>query len=222
MGRAPEPGADVTAAGGGQPLPDNPWEKWGWTFAAIWLVFLAFPVIAVAESDVGVPAKVLALLCIGWRARRLGDMKWFVKNVVKFVPGPGVGMWLLDCIFLARDWLKDRKNIDTLFKKYKEEQIPLFLVSFLEGTRLTPKKLAAAQAFAKERGHYVPKHTLVPRTKGFGNARVARNLFEASVNRHASRVVGLTEHTDADLTSLTADDVPDAISGVPAIDEAAR
>ncbi len=62
----------------------------------------------------------------------------------------------------------------------------------------------------------------VPRTKGFGNARVARNLFEASVNRHASRVVGLTEHTDADLTSLTADDVPDAISGVPAIDEAAR
>ena len=62
----------------------------------------------------------------------------------------------------------------------------------------------------------------VPRTKGFGNARVARNLFEASVNRHASRVVGLTEHTDADLTSLTADDVPDAISGVPAVDEATR
>jgi 1-acyl-sn-glycerol-3-phosphate acyltransferase len=112
-------------------------------------------------------SDVLLLLCMGWRARRLGDMKWFVKNVVKFVPGPGVGMWLLDCIFLARDWLKDRKNIDTLFRKYKAEQIPLFLVSFLEGTRLTPKKLAAAQAFARERGHYVPKHTLVPRTKGF-------------------------------------------------------
>ena len=25
-----------------EPLPDNPWEKWGWAFAAIWLVFLAF------------------------------------------------------------------------------------------------------------------------------------------------------------------------------------
>lgn len=60
MGRTPEPGAHVTAT----PLPDNPWEKWGWAFAAIWLVFLVFPIIAVAESDAGVPAKVGALLCI--------------------------------------------------------------------------------------------------------------------------------------------------------------
>lgn len=112
-------------------------------------------------------SDVLLLLCLGWRARRLGDIKWFVKSVVKYVPGPGVGMWLLDCIFLQRDWLKDRGNIDTLFKKYKAESIPLFLVSFLEGTRLTTKKLAAAQAFAKERNQHVPKNTLVPRTKGF-------------------------------------------------------
>ena len=49
----------------------------------------------------------------------------------------------------------------------------------------------------------------VPRTKGFGNARVARNLFEATVNRHASRVRRLEEHTDEDLTTLTAADVPD-------------
>ncbi len=62
----------------------------------------------------------------------------------------------------------------------------------------------------------------VPRTKGFGNARVARNLFEASVNRHASRVVGLAEHTDADLTSLTAEDVPDSITGPPDTDGATR
>ncbi len=61
----------------------------------------------------------------------------------------------------------------------------------------------------------------VPRTKGFGNARVARNLFEATVNRHASRVVALAEHTEDDLTSLTADDVPDSISGVPGVGEVA-
>ncbi len=64
MGRTPEPGAHVTAAGGGQPLPDNPWEKWGWAFAAIWLVFLAFPVIAVVESEAAMPAKVVTMLCI--------------------------------------------------------------------------------------------------------------------------------------------------------------
>jgi hypothetical protein len=49
----------------------------------------------------------------------------------------------------------------------------------------------------------------VPRTKGFGNARVARNLFEATVNRHASRVVQLAEPTDEDLIEMTPADVPD-------------
>ena len=49
----------------------------------------------------------------------------------------------------------------------------------------------------------------VPRTKGFGNARVARNLFEATVNRHASRIRHLEQHSDEDLTTLTAADVPD-------------
>jgi Holliday junction resolvasome RuvABC ATP-dependent DNA helicase subunit len=49
----------------------------------------------------------------------------------------------------------------------------------------------------------------VPRSKGFGNARVGRNLFEAAVSRHASRVVRLSEHPDEVLTTLTAEDVPD-------------
>jgi AAA+ superfamily predicted ATPase len=49
----------------------------------------------------------------------------------------------------------------------------------------------------------------IPRTKGFGNARVARNLFEAAVNRHASRIRRQEQHTEEDLTTLTADDVPD-------------
>lgn len=48
-----------------------------------------------------------------------------------------------------------------------------------------------------------------PRTKGFGNARVGRNLFEAAIKRHASRVVRMADHTEDLLTTLTADDVPD-------------
>ena len=45
-------------------LPTNPWEKWGWVFASIWLVFLVYPVIAVVDSDAPVAAKVACLLCI--------------------------------------------------------------------------------------------------------------------------------------------------------------
>lgn len=50
-----------------------------------------------------------------------------------------------------------------------------------------------------------------PRTKGFGNARVGRNLYEAAIVRHASRVMRLEERTDEVLSTLTADDVPDGV-----------
>ena len=45
-------------------LPTNPWEKWGWAFASIWLVFLIYPIISVIESDAPMVAKVLSMLCI--------------------------------------------------------------------------------------------------------------------------------------------------------------
>ncbi|MPZ73297.1 MAG: AAA family ATPase [Nitriliruptorales bacterium] len=46
------------------------------------------------------------------------------------------------------------------------------------------------------------------RGKGFGNARVVRNLFEQAVANHASRVVGDADPSDDDLTILIAADIP--------------
>lgn len=48
-----------------------------------------------------------------------------------------------------------------------------------------------------------------PRDRGFGNGRAARNLFEAAVARHASRVVSIEEPTDEDLSILVPADIPD-------------
>ena len=45
--------------------------------------------------------------------------------------------------------------------------VPVHLVSFVEGTRLTLPKLEAAKEYARSRGLREPLHTLVPRTKGF-------------------------------------------------------
>lgn len=42
---------------------------------------------------------------------------------------------------------------------------PFWLVFFLEGTRLTQKKLFAAQEYAASTKIHVPKNVLVPRTK---------------------------------------------------------
>jgi hypothetical protein len=48
------------------------------------------------------------------------------------------------------------------------------------------------------------------RDKGFGNGRLARNLFESSVARQASRIVAMKDPTNDVLVTLTADDVAPA------------
>lgn len=111
---------------------------------------------------------------------RLGDLKWIVKDPIKYVPGVGWGMLFLDCVFVKRNWAADARSIEQTFAKLCSHDIPVWLVSFSEGTRLTPEKLARSQAHARERGLPEPRHVLVPRTKGF-----------------VATVQGLRSHVDA-------------------------
>lgn len=112
-------------------------------------------------------ADVMTLLCYSWRCGRVGDVRWFVKDIVKYFPGFGWGMWLGDCVFVKRNWAEDKAGVERQFRKYQRQQLPVFMVSFLEGTRYTEDKGGKARAFAAERGLYSPQHTLIPRTKGF-------------------------------------------------------
>jgi SpoVK/Ycf46/Vps4 family AAA+-type ATPase len=48
-----------------------------------------------------------------------------------------------------------------------------------------------------------------PRGPSFGNARLVRNLFEASIARQASRIVELEHPADEHLVTLVASDIPD-------------
>jgi 1-acyl-sn-glycerol-3-phosphate acyltransferase len=98
---------------------------------------------------------------------RLGDMKYFVKKQLKWVPGMGWGMQFLDCLFIDRDWAADRTNIRRTFARLVDGHVPVHLVSFVEGTRFTLPKLAAAQEYARTNGLNIPRHVLVPRSKGF-------------------------------------------------------
>jgi hypothetical protein len=47
-----------------------------------------------------------------------------------------------------------------------------------------------------------------PRDRGFGNGRLARNLFESAVANQATRLVAIEKPTDEQLTTLTAADIP--------------
>ncbi len=42
----------------------NPWERWGWAFASIWLVFLIYPIVATIEADVATGWTVASFACI--------------------------------------------------------------------------------------------------------------------------------------------------------------
>ena len=50
-----------------------------------------------------------------------------------------------------------------------------------------------------------------PRTRGFGNARFIRNVFEEAVGRQAERLASVENPTEDELTTLTAADIADSV-----------
>lgn len=112
-------------------------------------------------------ADIPVLFSLARTKKRLGDYKWFVKDIIKYVPGVGWGMLFLDCLFIKRNWTNDRDYINNVFKKILNHRVPVWIISFVEGTRIRPYKLKRAQNYAKEKGFNPPKHVLIPRTKGF-------------------------------------------------------
>jgi len=123
---------------------------------------------------------ITTIMALARSRNRLGDLKFFVKDIIKWVPGIGWGMLFLDCIFVKRDWASDADHIQETFRKIIENKIPVWLVSFVEGTRARLPKIAASQEFARLHGLPELRHVLIPRTKGF-----------------AATVQGLREHVTA-------------------------
>lgn len=110
---------------------------------------------------------ILALMLLARPRERLGDLKFFVKHALKWVPGAGWGMQFLGFPFLRRDWTSDRDLIRRTFETLVDERIPVWMVSFAEGTRSTPDKIRASAVWAEEHGIEPFRHVLVPRSKGF-------------------------------------------------------
>ena len=125
-------------------------------------------------------ADILYLLFFARMKERLGDMKWFVKDIIKWIPGVGWGMLFLDCLFVKRRWADDRESIEQTFRSINTGKVPIWLILFPEGTRIRPHKLEKSRRYAKEKGLALLDHLLVPRTKGF-----------------VASVIGLKEHIQA-------------------------
>ncbi len=82
--------------------PHSPWERWAWVVAAIWLVFLAYPVTETFQTDASAPVKglVLALIAayaviylLGWSVWRDHALKiWVVMLLLGLATAPVIGI----------------------------------------------------------------------------------------------------------------------------------
>lgn len=120
-------------------------------------------VVANHQSGADIPV----IIVLAHRCRRTADLKWFVKDVIKWVPGIGWGMLFLDCLFLKRNWTADKEKILATFERLRVNRIPFFLLSFVEGTRLTLAKRKRSQEYCRKAGLPHLTHVLSPRTRGF-------------------------------------------------------
>jgi len=96
--------------------------------------------------------------------------------------------------------LRSRFPKTIFFDDYTDDELRHIFDGMCERSHYRPTEEARAQVLA-----YVAAQ---PRDRGFGNARLVRNLFEAAVARQASRVVDLAEVSDEALVALEAADIP--------------
>ncbi len=100
----------------------------------------------------------------------------------------------------ANPGLRSRFPKTIMFPDYTDDELVRIFGQLTEkaGYRLTVEAEATVVAYFSglERG------------RGFGNGRAARNLFEAAIARHASRVVDVDSPTDDQLVELEAPDIP--------------
>ncbi|MBX7147999.1 1-acyl-sn-glycerol-3-phosphate acyltransferase [bacterium] len=128
---------------------------------------------------------ILVLLKYALTKQRLGDLKWFVKKSLQKVPGVGWGLNFLDALFIRRNWMDDQQLIEETFATLIQYKVPMWIISFVEGTRSRPHKIAKSREYAIKNGLKPLNYVLTPRTKGFvGTVKGLKN--------HATVVYDLT------------------------------
>ena len=99
----------------------------------------------------------------------------------------------------ANPGLKSRFTRTISFPDYTDDELVAIFLGLGEKSQYS----CSDDALARVR-HFVSAE---PRTRGFGNARFVRNLFETAIAHQAQRVAPLSDPSDEQLTTLTAADI---------------
>ncbi len=96
--------------------------------------------------------------------RKIPLLKFFLKHELLYVPLMGLAWWALDFPFMKRrGGSSAQKDLETARKACEKfKVIPTSVISFMEGTRMTPAK------HAQQQSPY--RHLLKPKTGGVGMA----------------------------------------------------
>jgi len=101
------------------------------------------------------------------RKKQLPNLKYFLKDSLKYLPAFGWGMYFMRMIFVKRNWTSDKEKIEKTFSQINKLNNNFWIISYLEGSRITPDKIKDSQEFAKKKGYPILENVLIPRTKGF-------------------------------------------------------
>lgn len=93
--------------------------------------------------------------------------RYFLKDSIKYIPIFGWGMYLCNMPFLKRNWQRDSERIRTSLRAFVRHRLPVWLISHVEGSRMSPLKLAKSHKYAQEHGLPLLQNVLLPRCKGF-------------------------------------------------------
>ncbi|CAN0570072.1 unnamed protein product, partial [Ectocarpus sp. 12 AP-2014] len=111
--------------------------------------------------------------------RRHGALKIILKDDQKHIPVTGWGMRGFGFVFLKRDWVKDRANLERQLGVFTGDGFPLRLLIFPEGTTINARSMEKCTAFAKKEQRPRFEHLLLPRTRGFGACLTASRRTES-------------------------------------------
>jgi lysocardiolipin and lysophospholipid acyltransferase len=151
-------------------------------------------------------ADIIVILCYAFNNGTVTRTTWMAKNIIRYVPGIGWGLSFLDTVFLKRNWARDEAGIRSTFSKIIENQIPIWMTSFPEGTRISSEKLAKSQEFARSRQQPVMNHVLSPRSLGFtatltGLAGHVSAVYSLTIG-YKDRIPGLAEIIRGDVKQV--------------------
>ncbi|TDH69578.1 hypothetical protein CCR75_007643 [Bremia lactucae] len=90
-----------------------------------------------------------------------------LKSVIRYAPGAGWAMLLLQYPYINRNWASDEKRLSEAIRSYKTAERGFWLAMFPEGTALCDTTLKKSHEFAEKQGEAAWNYVLQPRVKGF-------------------------------------------------------